>query len=303
MGPAAKRFGMRRGKQIRGLWRPLAAIAVLFGTVALLQARIDARARSVAREKEELLVTSGPVLKKLSLGYAPLLADIYWTRVVQYYGTRVGIPGANFDLLGPLLAITTTLDPHLVVAYRFGGIFLSEPGPIGEGRTDLAVHLVKRGIAANPNVWQLYYDLGFLYYWRLKDYKHAAATYLAGGKVPGAPVIMRLMAARVAEKGGSTETSEMIFSALYHSTKDERVRKLAVTQLRILRAQQDESQLDQLIDAYRERLHKNPTSTRDLITAGLLGGVPIDPAGYPFIIGADGKARLDPRSPIATHKR
>ena len=140
--------------------------------------------RSAAQEKQELLLRSGAALKKLSLGYDSLLADIYWTRAVQYYGTRVGTPGANFDLLWPLLDITTTLDPKLIVAYRFGAIFLSEPGMAGPGRTDLAVELVKRGIAANPDEWHLGTDLGFLYYWRMKDYPDAAAAYFAASKRP-----------------------------------------------------------------------------------------------------------------------
>ena len=142
----------------------------------LLQQRIDAETRDrSAHEQDELLLRSGTAVKNLSLGYDSLLADIYWTRAVQYYGARVGMPGANFDLLWPLLDVTTTLDPHLMPAYRFGAIFLSEPGEAGAGRTDLAIELVKRGIAANPNEWRLQTDLGFLYYWRMKDYTNAAA--------------------------------------------------------------------------------------------------------------------------------
>ena len=105
--------------------------------------------------KQELLLQSGPLLKKLSLSYDSLLADIYWTRAVQYYGGVVATHGKNLDLLWPLLDITTTLDPHLIVAYRFGAVFLSEDSPRGLGRADLAVQLVKRGAAANPQEWRL----------------------------------------------------------------------------------------------------------------------------------------------------
>ncbi len=87
----------------------------------------------------------------MSLGYDSLLADLYWTRAVQYYGSRAGFADAKFGLLWPLLDIATTLDPKLIVAYRFGAIFLSEPPPAGAGRTDLAIELVKRGIAENPD--------------------------------------------------------------------------------------------------------------------------------------------------------
>lgn len=283
----------------RSLWKALVAIPLLLAAAAFLQSRIDAQTRSEAVQKEELLVRSGTLLKKLSLGYDPLLADIYWTRVVQYYGTRIGDRDANFDLLSPLLHITTTLDPHLVVAYRFGAIFLSEPKPAGAGRTDLAVDLVKRGIAANPDQWQLYYDLGVLYYWRLKDYRDASAAFLAASNRSNAPYMMlKLAAAGIAEKGGSIETSRMIFAELYRSTNDPKVQKMALEELQTLKAQEDETQLDKVIREYEKRSKRTAGSMLDLVNARLLPGIPVDPAGFPYIIGPDGKCRLSPKSPI-----
>ncbi len=55
---------------------------------------------------------SGNLLKVMSLEYAPLMADLYWTRVVQYYGDKAVRHDANFELLWPLLDVTTTLDPQ-----------------------------------------------------------------------------------------------------------------------------------------------------------------------------------------------
>lgn len=280
------------------LWKTVVTIPLLLTALAFVQAHIDAETRAEAIQQDELVFRSGPLLKKLSLGYDSLLADIYWTRAVQYYGARVGTRNATFELMAPLLDITTALDPRLVVVYRFGAIFLSEPGPVGAGRTDLAVDLVKRGIAANPDQWLLYHDLGFLYYWRLKDYPEAAATYLAGSKVKGAPPFMKIMAARIAEKGGSIETSRLIFSELYESTKDPNVRKEALNQLRSLKAQEDEIHLDDLIEQCRKRIGRNPASMKDLVTTGLLRGVPVDPLGFPYVIGPDGKSHLNPESSI-----
>ena len=34
------------------------------------------------------MLRSGKLVKAMSLEYAPLMADIYWTRVVQYYGDK-----------------------------------------------------------------------------------------------------------------------------------------------------------------------------------------------------------------------
>jgi len=260
--------------------------------------KIDAGTRAYTPESEELLLRSGTALKKMSLGYDSLLADIYWTRAVQYYGNRAGIDGAKFDLLWPLLDIATTLDPKLIIAYRFGAIFLSEPPPAGAGRPDLAIELVKRGIAENPEQWHLNADLGFLYYWRMKDYPNAAAAYLDGSKNPKAPVWLKLMAARITEKGGSLETSRMIWSQIYETSQDKIVREKAMETLRGLRAQEDEAQLDQLAQEYQNRFGHFPASASDLRTGGLLREIPEDPAGNPYVFGKDGKSRLDPRSPI-----
>ncbi len=284
---------------MRTLWAALVGIPLLLCAIAALQVRIDAQTRSAEQEQQELVLRSPEAVKSLSLGYDGLLADIYWTRAVQYYGRRVAVQGANFDQLWPLLDITTTLDPKLIIAYRFGSIFLSETGLGGPGRTDLAVELVKRGIAANPQEWRLNSDLGFLYYWHLHDYPAAAEAYLEGSRKPGASPILTLMAARIAQLGGSLETSSMIWADIYNSTQNPNIRKKALEQLRGLRALQDEAQLNQLAEEYRKRFGRDPSSVNEMRAAGMLQGIPVDPAGYPYVFGADGKAQLNSQSPVA----
>jgi hypothetical protein len=278
-------------------WLSLAGIALLLAAVAMLQRHIDAGTGGFAQQQEELLLSSPAAVQKLSLGYDSLLGDIYWTRVVQYYGAGLAQDHAKFELLWPLLNITTTLDPKLIVAYRFGAIFLSEP-LVGANRTDLAIKLINRGIEANPDNWQLNNDLGFLYYWRLKDYQKSAQVYLDGSKKPGAPAWMKLMAARLSAMGGSIETSRMIWSEIYESDQNAQVRNMAMKELKILTAQSDEQHLDGLAADYRKRFGRDPASTEELRAAGFLGGIPLDPEGYPYVFGLDGKSSLDPRSPI-----
>ncbi len=289
---------MNHATQTRTMWTAVAGVPLLFVAIAALQVKIDTGTRSIAPESDELMLRSGPAVRRMSLGYNSLLADIYWTRAVQYYGSRAGIEGARFELLWPLLDVATTLDSKLIIAYRFGAIFLSEPSPAGAGRPDLAIELVKRGIAANPDQWHLNADLGFIYYWRLRDYPNAAAAYLEGSKDPGAPFWLKMMAARISEKGGSLETSRLIWSQIYESSQDKTVRDKAMEMLRGLRAQEDEAQLDELAQEYQKRFGHFPASASEMRDARLLRGNPVDPAGYPYVFGADGKSSLDPQSPI-----
>jgi tetratricopeptide (TPR) repeat protein len=278
-------------------WRAIVIAPILLAGIVMLQMRIDAQQKNFAKQNEELLIQSGPLLKKLSLGYNSLLADVYWTRAVQYYGAKLPTSDRDFRLLAPMLDVATTLDPNLVVAYHFGAFFLSEKQG-GAGRPDLAVELVKKGVAANPDSWQIAADLGFLYYLRLKDYEKASAAYLQASKIPGAPQIFKLLAARVASKGGAFETSRMIWAETYESTQDPKVKQYALDQLKGLKVQQDEAELNQLAQDYRDRFGSYPSFMMDLITTGMIAGAPVDPEGFPYIFGPDGKAQLNPKSPI-----
>jgi hypothetical protein len=281
-------------KRVR--WMALSAIPVLFCTIALLQREIDAQGQAASEADQELLLRSPEAVKKLSLGYDALMGDIYWTRAVQYYGANAGKRDADFHLLWPLLDVATTLDPKLEVAYHFGAIFLSEPGNVGAGRTDLAVRLVQKGIAANPDNWQLGTDLGFLYYWRMKDYPDAAAVYLKTSQIPNSPPWIKMMAARVEQTGGSLETSSMIWSEIYESTNDPSVKKQAAHELQGIRARMDMQQLDTIAESYQARFGRYPSSEQELLSAGLLVGIPADPNGFAYEFGADGKSHLNAKT-------
>ena len=279
-------------------WLLLLVLPLGFAGVWRLQHSIDAQRQSISQERDDVLLRSGKLMKVMSLEYAPLLADIYWTRVVQYYGNKHVRGQANLELLWPLLDITTTLDPNLLISYRFGAMFLSQAPPAGAGRPDLAVQLIQRGIQSNPDYWRLYEDLGFVYYFDLKDYKKASEAFLEGSKKPNAQLWMKVMAAKVAAEGESLETSVFLWKDIYNSTSDPSVKKNALMHLQLLKVKEDCRQLDLLADEYAKRFGKRPARTGEMVQAGLLRGIPGDPLGFPYIFGEDGKAELNLNSPL-----
>jgi len=279
-------------------WLLLLALPLGFAGIWRLQHDIDAQRVSLSEERDDVLLRSGKLMKVMSLEYAPLLADIYWTRVVQYYGNKHVRGQANLELLWPLLDITTTLDPNLLISYRFGAMFLSQAPPTGAGRPDLAVKLIERGIQTNPDYWRLYEDLGFIYYFDLKDYKKASDAFLEGSKKPNAQLWMKVMAAKVAAEGESLETSVFLWKDIYNTTNDPSVKKNALMHLQLLKVKEDCRQLDLLADEYAKRFGKRPARMGDLVQAGLLQGIPGDPLGFPYIFGEDEKAELNLDSPL-----
>jgi tetratricopeptide (TPR) repeat protein len=269
-----------------------------FAGIWELQHSIDKERAALSEERDDMLLRSGKLMKLMSLEYAPLTADIYWTRVVQFYGNKHVRGNANMELLWPLLDITTTLDPNLLVAYRFGAVFLSQHAPSGAGRPDLAVQLIQRGIRANPDYWRLYEDLGFVYYFDLKDYPKASEAFLEGSKRSGAQMWMKVMAAKIAAEGESFSTSFFLWKDIYDTTTDPMVKKNAELHLQLLKAKEDCRQLDALADEYQKRFGTRPTRTGELVQAGLLRAIPLDSMGYPYMFGENGKAELNLDSPL-----
>jgi tetratricopeptide (TPR) repeat protein len=289
-------FEMKLKKTIA--WSLLLVLPLGFAGIWWLQHGIDAQRASLSQERDDVLLRSGKLVKVMSLEYAPLLADIYWTRVVQYYGNKHVRGQANLELLWPMLDITTTLDPNLLISYRFGAMFLSQAPPAGAGRPDLAVQLIQRGIQANPDYWRLYEDLGFVYYFDLKDYQKASAAFLEGSKKPNAQLWMKVMAAKVAAEGESIDTSFFLWKDIYNSTADPSVKKNALLHLQLLKVKEDCQQLNALAGEYAKRFGKRPARMSEMVQAGLLQGIPADPLGFAYVFGEDGKTELNLDSPL-----
>jgi tetratricopeptide (TPR) repeat protein len=265
-------------------------VIFLAGTILTLT-QLD-KLRTGASLQEVLYVTSPTVLKRLSLGYNGLLADIYWTRAVQYFGNKHLVQGNQYALLAPLLEITTSLDPHLVVAYEFGANFLSPKPPGGAGMPDKAVELIESGIKANPDEWRLYYNEGFVYYLELKDYKKASEAFERGSKRPGAHPYLVLLAANMAQHAGEYEMSRMLWITTFDSTLDKDIKYNAVAHMRALEVDAMVSKLEELVSQYENKTGRTPTSFVDMIRAGLLRGIPVDPDRHPYKLMPDGRIEL-----------
>jgi tetratricopeptide (TPR) repeat protein len=244
------------------------AIVCLVAAVGL-HATEDRWAPAPSVDQPSLLYVRSPaVARRAAVGYEAFGADVYWIRTLQHFGQeRLSPPEhvRNYALLYPLLDLTTTLDPYFSIAYRFGAIFLGEPYPDGPGRPDLAIALLQKGLAAQPEKWQYMQDLGFVYYWHLRDYQAAANAFQHASAMPGAPNWLRPLAAVTLAEGGNRSASRAIWQQLAQADEDW-LRGAATLRL---------AQLDAMdvMEAWRRAR-----------AAGLAPPIPADPSGTPFVI-------------------
>jgi len=90
------------------------------------------------------------------------------------------------------------------------------------------------------------------------------------------------MAPRIAQEGGTSETSRFLWLQMRDSTSDPSIRNNAEEHLIALKAEQDAEHL------------------KPLVAAGLLRGVTADPAGFPYGVDQDGKITLPPKSRVSS---
>lgn len=289
--------------RLRCSTRGLAAgvvLAALMGTSVALQVARDRQYPLTRLDERVLYVRSGALMQRLALSFDTLVADVYWIRAIQHYGgDRRSVRVKRYDLLYPLLDLTTTMDSRFAIAYRFGSIFLSEPYPGGAGRPDLAIALLKKGINQTPARWEYYHDLGFVYYWRLGDFKQAALWFERGGNVPGGPWWLKTQAAVMLARGGDRQTSRMMWRQMYEHAEDKWLRENSTLRLAQLDALDQIDRLEALVHLYRQRTGSWPESWDGMAAAGLLAGVPADPAGMPYLLnGQTGRVTVSGWSPL-----
>jgi tetratricopeptide (TPR) repeat protein len=276
-------------------------LVLSLGASSFVLHRVD-QLRPQATLDEVLFLSSPKVIKRASLGYDGLMACIYWTRAVQYFGFRHHNDAVSYNLLAPLLEITTNLDPHLTVAYEFGSSFLAPKPPFGAGQPKSAIDLMNFGIQNNPDNWRLYYDQGFVYYTELKDYKKAADAFARGSEVPNAHPFLKVLAAQMASHAGDYETARMMWSTAYQNTQDKLIKQNAVDHLRALRVEEDVDHLQAAVTHFGERTGRLPASMEELASAERFARIPVDPDGHPYKLTPEGRVevRVPDDFPFAT---
>ena len=263
----------------------------ILGTIAgvglaatVLHARETSRGLPVATTERLMYLRSGGTADRVFLSFDTIAADAYWIRTIQHYGRDRAsrrVTG-RFELLQPLLDLTTTLDPQFNVAYRFGAIFLSLDPPNGPGRTDQAVALLEKGLRQNPSRWQYAHDIGFIHYWYTGDYVEASRWFNRAADMPGAPEWIRPLAATTLVRGGDRDGARQLLNELRQSPETY-IRQAAERSIVQLMALDAIDQIEARVEQFRVDAGRYPGSWGDLIRARALRGVPIDPSGTPFV--------------------
>ena len=276
------------------------AVLSLAAAIGLQIARDAAYPRRQSEERALMYVRSAEAMRRIALSFDALAADLYWIRAIQHYGGDRRDPAKTkkYELLYPLLDLTTSLDPYFSIAYRFGAVFLSEPYPSGAGRPEEGIKLLQKGIAVQPTKWQYHHDIAFVYYWQLQDMEQAAKWFRSAAAQPGAPNWLEPLAASMLVKGGDRASARMLFQELLKSDETW-LQQVAARSLNQIAALDDVDMLNQAAQRFPPPAGQ-PYSWEWLSRRGVLRFVPPpDPTGAPYAIDpSTGQVAVSPQSPL-----
>ena len=90
---------------------------------------------------------------------------------------HVHLEGDQLKEIVPWLYYAAKTDPHNVLAYTLTGYYLT----FKLDKTDEAIEFLREGIKNNPDSWQVYAEMGVIYFQKLEDYAKAV-RYLETAK-------------------------------------------------------------------------------------------------------------------------
>jgi tetratricopeptide (TPR) repeat protein len=228
--------------------------------------------------KELLYMPNGKYLRAISLGHAPLVADILYLWAIQYYSDYDREDRYRYveHVFGDVIG---ELDPAYTDPCWLGAIILTTEAQ----DVDAGLRLLDQGFERNPSAW----ILPFLAGWecdRVKRFDQAALYFDRAAKAPGAPPeLFRLKAGMTARTGNLREAIARWKDVLDDPRNDAGARTIAARQIRTLTVQADTNDLDAAIGLYRDRNGRPPRSLTDLVRTGILRSLPRDPDGQEYV--------------------
>jgi len=248
----------------------LAAFALL---TALVHGQMPTRARAA---RGDVFVPRPEVARASALGFDAVIGDYYWLQAVQIVGGDEA-PHEKGPLLGALIDVVTTLDPWVDHPYRFAAVWLTD----SEQSVRKANELLRRGIAHHPDDWRNRLYLGFNHFYYLDEWGPAAEALEGAMELPGAPLYIRRLVARLKSADGGLEVAESFLHGLLLQTDDEHAREQYETALDEIATERVARVLDAARERYRERHGRDIEAVADLAKGPdpVLPALPPEPHG------------------------
>lgn len=255
----------------------LLSLAIFMG----IKVKIEKIPRKKIPGASVIYLPSGKYLKFAAFGYSSLLADLIYIWSVQYYSDYS--VSDRFKYLDHIFSVIAELDHRYLDPYQIGALIaLYEAEDF-----DLALKILDRGLAKNPEEWIFPFQAGHLAQMVKKDYELARKYYEKTMQIEGAPPIAKRLYANASFKLSDYKMAWRTWLQVYETAKEQRIKKIAFNHLYRVKAAIDIQAIQEGIEKFRERHGRNPEDLSRLVKMGLLESLSKDFDGKDYLYDSE----------------
>ncbi|ACL64025.1 conserved hypothetical protein [Anaeromyxobacter dehalogenans 2CP-1] len=230
-------------------------------------------------------VPRAAALRLSSAGHPTLAANVWWLKAVQYMGEpRAAARG--WERLFPVLDLITDLDPRHGYVYQVGGNVLASEARVAESNA-----LLEKGTRNVPDRYIIPFHRAVNAFLYDGDYAAAARWFEVASRRPNAPPHLTEYVSAMYVKGDAPEAAVRFLTHLYERAEDDESRTALRKQLDQAILERDAAILEEAAHAFEAQHGFPPIALAQLERAGILAGIPPDPFGGDYYLGADGLVR------------
>ena len=221
------------------------------------------------------LVPTKEMVSLMSFDHRGAAADYLFTQVSLHSGSLMWKPlDIKFDSNWAygMMDLVTDLDPKYREAYLMSGMGLIH----NFSDANLALPILKKGIEANPDSWELPYWYAYDNYFYLDDNETASKYFMMAAQKPDAPKTNWGLLANISRESGYYENAYWAMKVMYESAKSDKVKTIYAKKLVQL---QNVFLIQKAADTYQMEKGNSPTTLDDIVAKGYIEEIPEDPMG------------------------
>lgn len=262
----------------------LALLLLVIGASAALSSKEVLRGRqaalaSTAAKEVPLYLPSVRHVKLVTLGFDHFVSDILWFDTLNYFGAHYA-GDKDYRWLGHMCELVTDLDQQARHVYESCATLLAWVAREPLKSTDL----LTKAIAAQPAYWRLRYLRAFNYWYFLNRTDLAEADLKSASTLDGAPPFLASLATRLIVSREDPNAAIAFLEDIIRNTSDATAKKALQGKLRRAKISRDIRMLEGKIAQYETAYSAKVEHLSQLVDAGLLKKIPLDPYKSEYIL-------------------
>lgn len=236
--------------------------------------------RPLEEQRMQALSLDPTLLRVISGPFKGLMADYLLLKATVFMGGVWEVTDEDRETLYTLLKQSLHLDPlFFQTGYYVQGLLSWR-----EGFHEKAVELLKYQAERREWDWEPMFYLGFNLFFYLNDTQQAITYLQAGADRPGAPLIMKTLAARLLHRSGQTLTAIGFLKTMMEQAEDEPTKAIYAKRLE---AYMGVYELEQGVQSYHTNYGRYPSVLDELVKNGLLKTIPQNPFDEQYFYDSD----------------